>query len=882
LRRDLLNWKNVLVPIANVDVDLARPAAGEVLAARFLRARVLVRWAGVPVGIVEVSVRNGRVGRRDVLAALEQKHPHALAREAVRRALLQTGIASQLDPAAVWEAEATTLANPPTVTVAVCTRERVADLAMCLAALQRLEPRPLEVLVVDNAPTGDSTFRLVRERFAGFRYICESRRGLDWARNRALAEARGEIVAFVDDDVVADSGWVGALMRAFAATPLVGLVTGLIEPLEQETEAQALFERYGGFGRGCRRVYSQAPTDAPMPWTLMGAGQLGAGANMALRREIVARIGPFDPALDVGTSTLGGGDHDMFYRALRAGYLCVYEPTAVVRHRHRRSMDELRRLLFSYGHGTRCFLEREARAFPADRPGIRRLRRWWWRHWAWQRWWRAVFRPAWFPAELVWAEVKGFRRGGGAYSRARMELPGDEKAPPPAEPVAPGRARQRPPVGTVIVDVAEPLVAAVSAGAFEEVALDVRWQGREIGTVRVANRRQSISTSRLADEISNWLWHRLLEPLTTNEGRAFTRFCAAFAAQLSDGPATSGRARSQATTVIVTTCDRPGQLRRCLQSLAELRDPRPLQVVVVDNRPASGAAAKIVREFPGVELVLEPRGGSSYARNAGIAAARGEFVAMVDDDMRVAPDWLARLLQPFDRGDVMAVTGNTLPARLETRAERMLDLYGGFSRGSAPRDFGSDWFHRRRWRAVPTWQIGGSGNAAFRREIFRRDDVGCFDPTLGAGVPTGVGEDTKMFYDILHAGFTIAYEPAAVAWHYHRRTMPELRRQLFAYSKGHVAYHLATLFHRRDGRALVRIFLELPQAFYRRAVDRFRGRYAYSWSLLLLELAGTCLGPWALWRAHRLARQTERPAGDARRGRPVPPARKPPLLQAPS
>ena len=60
-----------------------------------------------------------------------------------------------------------------------------------------------------------------------------------------------------------------------------------------------------------------------------------------------------------------------------------------------------------------------------------------------------------------------------------------------------------------------------------------------------------------------------------------------------------------------------------------------------------------MREFSGVELVFEHRAGSSYARNAGIAAARGEFIAMVDDDMRVSAQWLDQLLEPFARADVM-------------------------------------------------------------------------------------------------------------------------------------------------------------------------------------------------------------------------------------
>lgn len=850
----------MLIPIAVLDFELADSEASlPVVPSRFHRARVLARWDGVPVGVVDVSVRNGAVLGSDVLRALQQEFPHALAREAVRRALLRTGIAGRVDLSAVWKAPEAPSGHDLKTTVVICTRDRTADLAVCLASVMRLDPPAFEVIVVDNAPATGSTRRLISEEYPSVHYVCEHRPGLDNARNRGVAHANGDIIAFTDDDVVVDPGWLGVLAGAFAADPSLGLVTGLAEPLELETRAQILFERYGGFGRGCRRMYSQT-SSGRMPWTLVGAGQLGAGANMAVRREVFARVGLFDPALDVGTPSLGGGDHDFFYRVLRAGYLCVYEPAAVVRHRHRRTMQELRRLLYSYGYATRCFLEREARAFPADRAAIRRLRHWWWRHWAWQRCRRAVFRPAWIPAELVTAEIKGFWQARGAYPGIRALMVDGEICPSDAPACTAPLVPSANGVGILVVETDTPLAPLPQAAGFAAVEIVVQWQRRPVGTVRIANCGQPISARRLADEISHALWHRLLDPSDSDVGRSFTRFGSDFAERTASARAAGTLVAACSATVVVTTCNRPDALRRCLHSLARLQTRHAVAIVVVDNRPAAGVAAAVVRDFPGVQLVNEHRAGSSYARNAGVDAAHGEFVAMVDDDMVVTPDWLDRLLAPFVRTDVMAVTGQTLPARLDTRAEQLLEVYGGFGRGFLARDFDSAWFHRWRRRAVPTWQIGGSGNLAFRREIFGRRALAGFTPLLGAGVPTGVGEDTKFFYDLLHAGHTITYEPGAVAWHHHRVSMEELRAQLYAYSKGHVAYHLMTLTEYGDGRALVRLLLELPQAFGRRALDRWRGRSPYPFRLLLTELAGTLAGPWALWRAARRARHVARAA----------------------
>ena len=90
--------------------------------------------------------------------------------------------------------------------------------------------------------------------------------------------------------------------------------------------------------------------------------------------------------------------------------------------------------------------------------------------------------------------------------------------------------------------------------------------------------------------------------------------------------------------------------------------------------------------------------------------------------------------------------------------------------------------------------------------------------------------------------------------------MSSLRRQIYAYSKGHVAYHLTTLIEDGDGRALIRLFVSLPGAYLRRAVQRIRRHSDYPLSLILLEIVGNLAGPVALWRSRRRARKLGRSA----------------------
>ncbi|MEP6688991.1 MAG: glycosyltransferase, partial [Gemmatimonadales bacterium] len=229
----------------------------------------------------------------------------------------------------------------PSVTVAVCTRDRPEDLARCLDALQALRYPALELLVVDNAPATDDTERLVRAR-AGVRYVREPAPGLDWARNRAIAEATGDVIAFTDDDVVVDPDWAGALAAVFRDDPRAGAVTGLVRPLELETEAQRLFERYRSFARGSARLRAMVPPGTESVAARYGmSGSFGTGANMAFRRRLFDEFGGFDPCLGAGTVTRGGDDLEIFFRVVKTGWALVYEPAAVVHHRHRREMAEL-------------------------------------------------------------------------------------------------------------------------------------------------------------------------------------------------------------------------------------------------------------------------------------------------------------------------------------------------------------------------------------------------------------------------------------------------------------------------------------------------------------------------------------------------------------
>lgn len=185
------------------------------------------------------------------------------------------------------------------------------------------------------------------------RWIREERPGLSYARNTGVNAAAAAVIAFADDDMELRPDWLEHLVR-----PLLrgesAVVTGLTVPLKMETEAERLFEAYGGHGYPPeRRLYG-------IDWLrrfrfrlpLWEAGGLG---NCAASRSVLAGAGPFEEALGAGTPAGSWEDLDMVYRLLSAGHRILHEPRAVALHAHREDVAGLRRQLCAYRRGEVCF-----------------------------------------------------------------------------------------------------------------------------------------------------------------------------------------------------------------------------------------------------------------------------------------------------------------------------------------------------------------------------------------------------------------------------------------------------------------------------------------------------------------------------------------------
>ncbi len=298
---------------------------------------------------------------------------------------------------------------PASIAVVVCTRNRTALLADCLESIAELDPAPDEVIVIDNAPTDDDTERLCSAR--AIERVVEPLRGLDNARNRGWREATASVIVYVDDDARVDRRHIEAMRGVFAHRG-VAAATGLVLAAELETYAQVYFERrLGGMRKGFKR---RVLTGQLAEWGFESF-HLGVGANMAFRREVLRDLGGFDPHLDVGTPSGGGGDLDMFFRVLDAGLTVVYEPNAMVRHIHRADRRGLIRQHRDGGSGLRAYLEATARRHPERRADINRYLS----HWHWSRHVCSVVRAMvgrdLLGTQCLLAELQGSRHGAAAY-----------------------------------------------------------------------------------------------------------------------------------------------------------------------------------------------------------------------------------------------------------------------------------------------------------------------------------------------------------------------------------------------------------------------------------------------------------------------------------
>jgi GT2 family glycosyltransferase len=257
--------------------------------------------------------------------------------------------------------------------IIVCTVDRMTDLDACLQSLRPFKAGIADIIVVNNGPHLASVQEVAQRH--GARAVTEPQPGVSRARNAGIRTATGSILAFLDDDSVADMNWLPSLLAPFR-DPQVLAVSGsicaqtLADPVSQAFD---LLHR-AQFPESQVTVDGDAEKNSfPMRFALVG------NANMAIRREAFDRFGYFDTRLGRGTRIGSGEEPDLLLRVLLGRAKMVVEPGARILHRHSPEWRAVRRWAFQSGCAhtailTKYFLQQPSLRAPILRYAASRLR----------------------------------------------------------------------------------------------------------------------------------------------------------------------------------------------------------------------------------------------------------------------------------------------------------------------------------------------------------------------------------------------------------------------------------------------------------------------------------------------------------------------------
>ena len=397
------------------------------------------------------------------------------------------------------------------------------------------------------------------------------------------------------------------------------------------------------------------------------------------------------------------------------------------------------------------------------------------------------------------------------------------------------------------IEVADGVPDLYVSDGYTGLMILVTFRGVPLGDIRIKAHHGMVSSGYLANRIAQDFCSRLVQ-LWLEE-------------KMNCDDTGAGAGMLPSIDAIVCTCDRPADLRRCLQSLNETSYVGKT-IIVVDNGLQCRATYEVAQRY-GARYVRERKRGLDFARNAGLEAGESDLVAFADDDVVVDPMWLGSIAGAFRSDEAIAcVTGLTMPFELETEAQEMFESYcdGGLRRG-----YGRWVYDRSNVLPAAAGRVGAGANMAFRAAVLR--EIGGFDEALDCGTPAKAGGDSDMFYRVIRRGYKICYEPRALAWHRHRRGMDELRSQLAGYSTAVYAFLTKCVLEYRDFDALSVGYSWFKGRHFKNLLLGIVGRGPQPWRMSVVEAKGALQGPIAYLRAKSYVSHLRLQEGSERRGR---------------
>lgn len=244
------------------------------------------------------------------------------------------------------------------ISLVVPTYGRPKGLKRLLISLQELgymDRSSVEIIVADN--NRDSKLRReVKDLCSSFevRYVHESRPGKSYAVNRGALLARGEYLAFTDDDTIAcQDDWLESMAKHFDELPELAYVSGNVVAANTYNQLAKTWEDKGGLSKGRERKYWSRDYLSSRrfmlkPWQF---NKICAGANCMVKRDVFIGVGMYNILLEGEPPFNAGATIEIGYRIVKAGYELLYDPEVVILHEHPESSEDLLGKMFSYGLG---------------------------------------------------------------------------------------------------------------------------------------------------------------------------------------------------------------------------------------------------------------------------------------------------------------------------------------------------------------------------------------------------------------------------------------------------------------------------------------------------------------------------------------------------
>ncbi len=847
-------------PYFLVDLNLNQPLRNLESLEEYGSVRGLVIWQGEALGELELPVKGGCCSAAEQREAIAQQ----FLEEILLRSIEQSLVTGQWAPDVSWselqlqEAKgAVSCDKGASLTVVLCWAAAQGNvtaghLESCFArlkvSLSRLAEAEVQILAV--GPAQNQVLVCDAAGDLDLQYVVDESNDLACQRRLAVQASQAEALAFISPQVQVSPSWISVLSQRFQEDPSIMVMTG---PLLAQTETTVAWETLKdqslaapSFNRWWYRQ-SSIPSER---WNQVYFHHPIPGQNVALRRCVLQQALAEDDAI--------ANDYRLTFLQMALGHTLCNDAAMWAREAVDPTVEQLclgaqleaSRLgrYFAWGSCASSGIPTVYRPIflKESLGGL--------------RWYaQSSLQQAGLAKQLFQAKLTGFVSGlkyglseSGGVSALKQCLAGLTQVLPGqgvSEPDA--KASQR--MASRSLDLAQPLPLWDDLDEYDGVRIFVTHGEELLGSCDLWHNGGSISPRQISKIMVRHLRDRLFLKARNGHTQAWQALELQVAHWLQPQTAASPIENtlipaqlplSVPVSVIITTCDRPEDLRNCLQHLRAQTGDRDFEIIVADNRPASGVTPTVVKDFPGVKLVSEPRVGGSYGRNSAFCASTGDIVVTVDDDVTVPADWLEKLLAPMSRPEVLAVTGNVLPRELETEAQRMYeDLYGGLGEGLEGFEANGQWLSSFNY-SPPVWDLGVSANSAFRASIFHHPNIGMMPEELGPGTPVGGGEENYLIYRILRAGGTLVYEPSAYAWHRHRRTIPELRYQIYRQMMGGTAYHLRLWKVDQDMRAKQQLLSGLPRYFTSRVIEKAKGQNQVPWRFIWAEIAGYLAGFW--------------------------------------